>query len=159
MSQTELQTLGLYTHGNGNKILKTLEKLHSARLFLPIVFTCNSTVHDEITVFPAFYSVDRCATIPQVLAQFYNNFCCKGDFMYANVDNVTQLTIYLVDSSNLPSIYALAKDVAMTFPRIEWLGLRVERRCKIVSFLLTVDNTVTAPDLKDLCIILATTGA
>ena len=78
--------------------------------------------------------------------------------MHANTDNVTQLFIYLVDSSDMPSIYALAKDMAVTFPQIKWLFLKFKHRCMIMSFLLTVDDTITAPDLKDSCIILATTG-
>ena len=45
-----------------------------------------------------------------------------------------------IDSSDMPSIYALSKDMAMSFPRINSVNLRFGRRCEIVSFLLTVDD-------------------
>ena len=64
--------------------------------------------------------------------------------MVAKADSVRELSIYLIDSSDLPSIYALAKDMAVSFPEINWLYLRFERRCDIVSFLST---TITAPQL------------
>jgi hypothetical protein len=60
--------------------------------------------------------------------------------MVAKANNITQLSIYLFDSSDIPSAYALAKEMAVTFPRIDWLNLWFERRCEIVSFLLTVDD-------------------
>ena len=96
-------------------------------------------VQGKITIFPAFYSVDRRSTISQVLAKVSNNFDRQGggDYMNAEPYNVTQLSIYLIDSSDLPSIYALAKDMGVSFPRIEWLTLRFERRCEIVSILLS----------------------
>ena len=54
------------------------------------------------------------------------------------MDAVTYLDFYLIDFSGIPSIYALAKDIAESFPRIEWLTLWFERQCAIVSFLLTI---------------------
>ena len=64
---------------------------------------------EHIRIFPAFYSVDRRATIPQVLVQSI----CKdqGDYMPAKVDRVHKLSIFLIDSSDMPSIYALAKEL------------------------------------------------
>jgi hypothetical protein len=137
-----LQILGLYTNGSLENILKALKELHDAQLFLPIVLTLDRKsfiiVTDHIGIFPVFYSVDRRATIHQLLAQ---SFCKdQGKYMVAKADNITQLSIYLIDSSDMPSIYALGKDMAVSFPRIDWLNLWFERRCEIVSFLLTVDD-------------------
>ena len=75
----------------------------------------------------------------QVLAQSF----CKDqgpddDFMLAR--DIDALTIYLNDSSDMPSIYALAKDMTVSFPHIHYLKLCFEHRCEIVSFLLTVDD-------------------
>ena len=70
---------------------------------------------------------------------------------------VTELTIYLIDSSDISSIYALAKDMVVSFSQIGRLNLWFEHRYKIVSFLLTV-NDYNRTDLKDICIILANTG-
>ena len=147
-SQTELQILGLYS-GNPRNILITLKELHNAQLFLPIVFTLESesfnVVLDHISIFPTFHSVDRWATIPQSLAQSF----CKDqhNFVATKADDILELSIYLIDSSDMPSIYALAKNMAMNFPQIDWLNLYFEHRSEIVSFLLTID-TITAPNLK-----------
>jgi hypothetical protein len=132
-----LQSLGLlYIHDGHKNVLKILKELHNAQLFLPIVFIWDFT-RDYIAIFPAFYSVDRRTTISQVFAQFYKNLYSRGqdDYMHANA-NVTKLSIYLIDSSDLPSIYALTKDMAVSFPQIKWLNLWFEHRCEIVSFLL-----------------------
>ena len=53
--------------------------------------------------------------------------------MIAKADNITQLSIYLIDSSDMSSINELAKDMAVSFPRIDWLNLWFERRCEFVS--------------------------
>ena len=60
--------------------------------------------------------------------------------MVIKADNAIHLSIYMIDSSDLPSVYALAKDMAEIFPRIRWIYLWFERGCEIVSFLLTVDD-------------------
>ena len=75
----------------------------------------------------------------QLLAQ---SFCKdQGSYMLAKADVISELSIYLIDSSDMPSIYALVKDMTVSFPQIGWLNLWFERRCEIVSFLsLTVDN-------------------
>ena len=94
-----------------------------------------SLVPVRISIFPAFYSINRRATIPQVLAQSL----CEDPYNHGRFiegSNISELSIYLIDSSDMPSIYALAKDMAVSFPRIGWLGLWFERRCEIVSFLL-----------------------
>jgi hypothetical protein len=93
-----------------------------------------------------FYSVDRrtTVTISQVLTQSFCKDNLKSKYMLAQAERVRKLSIYLIDSSDMPSIYALAKDMAVSFPRIGWLDLWFERRCEIVSFLLTI----TVPDLK-----------
>jgi len=132
-SQTELQILGLFYPRCRRNILKTLKELHNAQLFLPIVFTLEREGGvisiDHIGIFPMFYSVDRRTTIPRVLAE---SFCKdQGSCMLSRADSIRELSIYLNDSSDLPSIYALAKDMAVSFSRIGWLNLYFERRCEI----------------------------
>ena len=59
--------------------------------------------------------------------------------MLPKVDAVFELSICLIDY-DMPSIYALAKDMAMSFPQVGLLKFWFERPCGIVSFLLTVDD-------------------
>ena len=136
-----MQIIGLYYSGSRGSILRTLKELHNAQLFLPIIFTlgCGTTeFYHHVSIFPVFYSVDRRATIPQVLAQ---SFCKdQGDFMPAKAENIGWLSIYLIDSSDMPSIYALAKDMVVSFPEIGQIDMWFERRCEIMSFLLTMDD-------------------
>jgi hypothetical protein len=61
----------------------------------------------------------------------------QGEYMLAKANMVFEISIYLIDTSDMPSIYALAKGLAVIFPQIHWLNLWFERRCEIVSFLLT----------------------
>ena len=124
-------------------ILKTLKELHNAQIYLPIVLTLERerflSTPDHIGIFPLFYSVERRATIHQLLAQ---SFCKdQGEYMVAKVNNINILSIYLIDSSDIPSIYGFEKDMTLSFPRIGWLNLWFEGRCEIVpvSFLLTVE--------------------
>ena len=121
------------------------KEFQNAQIHFPIVLASTRSEvrnfyarRDYITLFyPTLYSVDRRATIPQVLAQ------SLGKSSYPS-HKFRRLFIYLIDSSDLPSIYALAKDMAVSFPKINWLYLLFERRCDIVSFLST---TITAPQL------------
>jgi len=127
-----LQILGFY---RGSISLKTLKKLRNAQVFLPIVLAleCNSFVPypDHISVFPAFYSVDRCATMHQVLTQ---SFCKdQGFYMRVRADKISELSIY---SSDIPSIYALAKNMAVSFPNINCLNLWFERQCEILPHVI-----------------------
>ena len=46
--------------------------------------------------------------------------------MVTKADNITRLSIYLINLSNLPSIYVFAKDMAVSFPQIDWLFLWFE---------------------------------
>ena len=132
-----MQILGLYTPGGPRNILKTLKELHNAQLFFPIVLALDresfTPYPDHISIFPLFYSVDRRATIHQVLAQSFGKD--QGNYMVAKADNVRWLSIYLIDSSDMPSISALAKNMAVSFPQIGCLNLCFGRRCTIVSFL------------------------
>ena len=142
--QSELKILGLYARrfrhwhirhasdGPTRNILKTLKELHNAQLFFPIVFTLDSAVLGHISIFPAFYSVNRQATIPQALTQSL----CKSRF------DIIELSIYLIDSSDMPSTYSLAKDMVVSFPQIAYIKLFFECRCEIVSFLLTVRRLI-----------------
>ena len=139
MSQTELQILGLYD-GAPRDVVKTLKEFHNAQLLSPIVLTLERESFtpdpDHISIFPPFYSVDRCATIHQLLAQ---SFCKdQGSYMVANPNNVRELSIYLVDSSDILSISALAKNMAVSFPQIGCLNLCFECQCDIVSVLIVV---------------------
>jgi len=71
----------------------------------------------NLSIFPAFYSLDRWATIHQVLTKYMNEE--RGpSYQRADVDNVVQLKIYLIDSSDMPSIYSLAKNMLESFPQI-----------------------------------------
>ena len=139
-----MQILGIYTPGGTRRVLKTLKELHNAQLFLPIVLILEresfTPYPDHIGIFPAFYSVDRRATIPQALAQSFRKD--QGNYMVAEADNIRELSIYLIDFSDMPSIYALVKDMAVSFPQITCLDLwfELERRCEIVSFLLAIDD-------------------
>jgi hypothetical protein len=133
-----LQILGLYNSRQSN-VFKILKELRNAQLFLPIiVINVSNGYKTFITIYPAFYSVDPHAAIPQVLAQSI----CKdqGNFLVSKTEHIIELSVFLVDSSDIPSIYALAKDMAVSFPRFYRLDLFFERRCEIVSFLLTVNH-------------------
>jgi hypothetical protein len=131
-----LQILGLYNPRRRSSVLKILKELRNAQLFLPIIFMHASASYGDtftsITIYPAFCSVDPHAEIPQVLVQSL----CRDH----KTENSTRLSVYLVDSSDIPSLYALAKDMAVSFPRFDHLYLFFERQCEIVSFLLTVNH-------------------
>ena len=60
--------------------------------------------------------------------------------MHVRADKIREMSIYLIDSSDMPSIHALVKDMTVNFPQIDSLNLFFERRCKIVSFLLAVND-------------------
>ena len=130
-SQTELQILGLDTSQGPAIILKVFKKLRNAQLSLPIVIAC-AFMFNQISIFPAFCSVDRRATIPRLVAQFIHKdqTVRKKEFQI----NVMLVAIYLIDSSDMPSTYALAKEMYVNFPRVKWLYLWFERQCDIVSF-------------------------
>jgi hypothetical protein len=118
--------------------------LHDAQLFLPIIVTFQhkifTTLIDRITIFPAFCSVDRLATIPLLLAESFFKLEDQDHDMFDIASKVNKLSIYLIDTSDMPSIYALVEDMAVNFPFIEVIYLFFERRCEIVSFLFIVNN-------------------
>ena len=99
-----------------------------------MVFTMES---GDLSIFPGFYAVDRIATISQLLVESLD----KEDLI-----RVSQLSIYLVDSSNLSTIHALAKDMAMILPQITKINFSFERRCAIVSVL--IDELMTTPNRR-----------
>ena len=134
-----------------SRSLSTLKELHDAQLFIPIVLTLQFEgvrfCPNHISIFPSFYSVDRRATIAQALSQsLLKN---QANHLSSTPDNFVELSIYLIDSSDImmPSISALAKDMATSFRRIRRLNLSFKHRCGIVSFLLTV-MTKTTPNLN-----------
>ena len=155
-----MQILGLYYPGNPRRfLLKALREFHNAQLFFPIVFELgrepySSSDHTRIGIFPTFYSIDRRATIPQVLAQSFRKD--QNYHMTAKADNIRSLSIYLVDFSDLLSVYDFAKEMVVSFPGICNLILRF-KRCDIVSFLLTIDD-YNRTDLIRISIILASQG-
>ena len=93
----------------------------------------------------SLYSVDRSATIPQLLAKSFEED--RGYHVSADVDRgyhvdrVYDLSIYLIDSSDMPTVYALTSSMAWSFRRISRLNFWFERQCEIVSFLLHYDRT------------------
>ena len=72
--------------------------------------------------------------------------------MVTKADDIVELSFYLIDDSDMPSIYALAKDMAVSFPRIDRLDLWFKHRCEMVSFLLSTVTIIT-PYLKGIFII------
>jgi len=132
-SQTELQILGLYTDENQKIIRKTLKELHDAELSPPIIFTLEVESFlpypDHICIFPTFYSVDRRATIPQVLAQ--SLFKDHGNYLVTRGEDIYKLSIYLADSSDMPSISEFSRNMAVRFPQIRYLHFVFERPCEI----------------------------
>ena len=142
-----MQILGLY-NGNYGNIRTALKELHNAQLFLPIVLILKRQsfipyYSDHTTIFPMFYSVDRRATMHQLLAQSFGKD--QGRYMVTNTNNIRTFNIYLTDSSEIPSISVLAKNMAVSFPQIGYLNFFFESRCEIVSFLFSY---ITVPDLK-----------
>jgi hypothetical protein len=89
----------------------------------------NFGIFDHIALFPTFYSADRNATNRQILVDFLNK-----DLTCAEMNQVSRFSLYL-NPSNMPTIHALAKDMALIFPQIVRLNLNFEYRCEIVSFL------------------------
>ena len=63
---------------------------------------------------------------------------CKdqGDFKVSKANNIVELCIYLIDDSEMPSIYALAKDMVVRFRGVNYLDLWFKRRCEILSFFI-----------------------
>ena len=110
-------------YGTRNTLKAQLSK---SRTF-PIVFTQNPTLLESFcrSTLSSFYSVDHRATIPQVLAQSFGKD--QGNYVVARAYNIHELSIYLryylIRSSNMPSISALAKDMTVSFPQIVWLIL------------------------------------
>ena len=139
-----MQIIGLYDSFGVASLLISFNELRNAQIPLPIILSLSSLAFfprvDGITIFPALLSADRRATIHQALIQSFRKD--QGFDMVAKMDDIDTLIIYLIDSSDMPFVYALAKDMAVSFPKIRYLDLlfRSPSRCEIVSFLLTVDD-------------------
>ena len=140
-SQTKLQVVGLYIerqfpHGSQKNILDFFEDLLNGQLHIPMIFSLEHAygypIPFSISIFPGFYSIDRRAEIPQLLVQSF----CKD--RANDLDEIYMLAIFLIDSSDLPSTYLLAKEMDTSFKDIRSLSLHFKFRCEIVSFLLTV---------------------
>ena len=86
---------------------------------------------DHISIFPAFYSVDRTTTVHETLIKSLD----KDQSRHLNPD----LWVYLTDSSDMPTIHALAKIMARHSPAFWRLSFRFMRPCEIVSFSLTIN--------------------
>jgi hypothetical protein len=160
-SQTELQVLGLYTRQPGGSdgpknILKILKELRAdAQLFLPIFLILEQHSYSikpyYISIFPGFYSVNLRASIPQILTQSFNGRDRDNDMV-----KIIEFSIFLIDFSDLPSVYSLAKDMAVSFPQIRRLNLWFECRCEIVSFL--IDPILVTHLIRSTFYFIATTG-
>ena len=81
-----------------------------------------------IGIFPAFYSVDRTATLHQVVKSLDKEPLCLS------MDKISDLSIYLNDCSEMATIHELAKTMAVSFPQITTLIFYLKHRCEIVSF-------------------------
>jgi len=133
-SQTELEILGIYRIYDKAKFLGALKRLQNAQLHLPVVVALESTFHrdfDKISIFPAFYSIDRHPAIHQVLAKSFDKD--SGSDTLADADRIFQLSIYLVDSCDMPSIHELTKNMTVMFPKIVFLTFCFEDSCEISS--------------------------
>ena len=139
-SQNELQILGIYNNCHKESFMESLKRLQNAQLHLPVVVTLEQESYfpfDKISIFPAFYSSDRCSTFHQVLAESFEKDRGSSD-IWTYVGGVFELFIYLVDSCDMPSIHALTKSMAMRFPQINSLTFCFEHQCDIVRFLLII---------------------
>ena len=138
-SQTELWKLGIKEYyGKDTGFFATLKRLQNAQSHLPVVFTFDhgNFQHEGITriiIFPPFYD----STIHQVLAEYHDidQDSHKSRLPVAAAHLIDALSIYLIDSYDLPSIHVLTENVAMTFSNIFMLTISIENPCKnIVSF-------------------------
>jgi len=134
-SRTELQILGIYSNYSYSpeKLLNHLKHLRSAQVSLPMVFLLhpNDSNLYRLGIFPAFYSVERIATIPELAAKSFNDD--QGTGIQETVPFVDLLSIYLVDSSDMAAINTLAQNMSVVFPGLNWLNFCFERRCEITS--------------------------
>ena len=140
-----MQTLGIYKYYDGYyehdfEFLRIFKQLQIAQLHLPVVVILEydryENLNNNISILPAFYSIDRHPIIHQVLAKSFGND--QGSYMLADAGRISWLSIYLVDSFDMPSIHVLTKDMTMTFPGIIYLTFSFENSCEIVSFLLSI---------------------
>jgi hypothetical protein len=146
-SQTDLQILGLYELDGRFGVLQTFKQLKSAQLHLPVIVALRIIGSNGISVFPAF---NCCSSIYQVLAESFDK---PGERSCYPLADASGLSIYLVDSCDMPSIHVLTKNLAMRLPDLTWLTFCFENPCKIVSFLLTM----IVLELKSICVISAVT--
>ena len=123
--------------------MKPLKRFHDAQSSLPIIFTLRRkgvyAVYTHISFFASLYSVDRSASIHQLLVKSFEED--RGYHVSADVDRVYDLSVYLIDPSDMPTVHALTKGMAVSFPCISRLNFWFERRCEIVSFLLHYDRS------------------
>jgi hypothetical protein len=154
-SQTELQILGIYNwYRDSDRAesegLGTFKQLQSAQLHLPVIVAFGRDSY-WLNVFPAFYSIDRCPSIYQALAESFDKL---GEGSLYTFKLVFGLSIYLVDSCDMPSIHVLTRNMATRLPELVWLNFCFENPCEIVSFLLSM----IVLELKSICVISAITG-
>ena len=138
-SQTELQMLGIYEYYEFLEFLGTLKELQNAQLQLPVVITLDYGCYETegftwLSIFPPFY--DCHSTVHQVLAKHFDDIDEDSYTLLGDGRTIGSLSIYLVDSCDLPSIHGLTKNMSMMFPDISSLTISFENPCeKIVSFL------------------------
>jgi len=130
-SQTDLQILGIYDFYDGKgSFQESLKSLQNDQLHLPIVITLENDrkdSFDSIGIFPAFYPIDRYPAIHQVLVELF-----QDPFSSYMLTVKCELTIYLFDSCDMPSIHVLTKNLTMASQIIS-LNFNFENPCEIPS--------------------------
>ena len=150
-----MQILGIYEYYDHEfEILGTIRHLQDAQLRFPVIVTfecnCFTKSEDRISIYPAFYTIDRHPTIHQVLVETFD----KSQSSYT-LAKISRLSIYLVDSFDMPSIHVFTKNMTMTFPEIIYLGFFFENQCEIVSLSFKLATIVR--ELKSIHVISAIT--
>ena len=144
-----MQILGIYGIYDKVKFLRTLKRLQNSQLHLPVVVTLENSFYSDfakISIFPAFYSIDRHPAIHQVLAKSFD--IDPGSYTLADAGKISQLSIYLVDFCDVNSIHALTKNMSVIFSKIDCLTFYFENSCEIVSFLFIM----IVVELKSMCV-------
>ena len=151
-SQTELQILGIYNlKGCDDEVgfMESLKhwQLQNVHLHLPVivVLQCDDYTLDPkyycVCIFPTFYSIDRHSTIHRVLANSFAKDQSSYTLPVADAGEISQLSIFLVDPCDMPSVHALTKNLTITFPKITTLNFSFKNPCEIVSFFVDHNHT------------------
>ncbi|PPR06076.1 hypothetical protein CVT26_005282 [Gymnopilus dilepis] len=122
-----LKILGIYANSDPDKILNTFENRIQANQDRPIVYTLQRESFyprfDHLTLFPAFYSTDQITTAHLDLARSIGED--RGTDMSVNVDEVTQLSVYLENGTQ--TARTIMEDVSSVFSQVTWLNVHVRQ--------------------------------